>query len=196
MTFHKPLQKVTFSGIAFDMNAATMVPQIKWRFIRKHHLMTIMNTPVCMSWTHCRRKRWSFCARGCYIKKFVQCSRRRWINEPDSDIRVAVVQCAASSLHNAVCYISGMLTKCLSPRIFFSFSVQSQIFELPNSHLSTTSVLKSLRCCYSTHDHRNGAQNSKIIIHGGGWFTPLKQRKLLQIYPLPSTRRSLVISHV
>ena len=124
MTFGNALRQFAFTGIASNTNAAIMVAHIKAGFVRKHHLLPI-SPPVFMFTSPLQPQASMVLRQGILYKGVLarspRCSRRRRIDEADSDTVVAVDQSAANCLDEAIRSITAMRARCLSSRVDVTF---------------------------------------------------------------------------
>ncbi|GFS91581.1 hypothetical protein TNCV_1139911 [Trichonephila clavipes] len=126
MTFNNALWKAAFIGIASNTNAAIMVPQIKAESVKK-----------------------TTCYQAAPLHAIYSAAD---VDEADIITPVAVDQCAANCLGQAVLY-SPPCGPGVYHRALISLSVvHFQFFELSGARRSTASKLASLRNCLAAHE--------------------------------------------
>ena len=126
------------TGIASNMNAASMVSKFVMWFIWKHNLVPISLSGFVLR-GHCTRSRWRLAVRGILYEDILAhsswCSKRWRIDEAVISTTVAVHQRAANSQEEAVWTFTAKRSKCRPLRIVLTF------LQLSSASFSSCSML-------------------------------------------------------
>lgn len=167
MTLDNALRKVAFAGMAFNTNAAMMVPQIKTGFVRLNNLLPICMA-VCIIISHCS------CMRRCFAEGDPLQNRFFYADQEGTEINKLTMQ---TMIHLQqltsvfpIVYMKLYLPSapcgpCVYHRALTSpFGVHFQISELSDPHRSIASKLSSRWCCYTAIPRQENPSSGRPMI--------------------------------